>query len=1464
MNNPIGKIVKSYELEGLIGTGGFGAVYRARQSVVAREVAIKIIWPAFANHPNFIRRFEAEAQLVAGLEHPYIVPLYDYWRDPEGAYIVMRYLRGGALRDRMDGKWAVDDVSTILENIANALAMAHRYGVVHRDIKPENILLDEQGNAYLADFGIAQIASGKDDDEMVGMGSPAYAAPEQIGGGITTPQTDIYSLGVVLFELLAGVHPFPDLEDLSMTQVIKVRQTTPLPNILSYSPTLPVAVNEVIQKATAIDPKTRYTDALSLAYAFEEAANVRSRLTRMVTIVETGEHIPNPYKGLRAFQESDAALFFGREALIARLVNRLRDGEKYHRFLAIVGPSGSGKSSVARAGLMPTLRKGALENSQEWFYSEMIAGAHPFQELENVVMSLATDKPENLAERMKRDENALHDVLVSVLPDNDNELFLLIDQFEEVFTLTDNEHLINQFIQLLFVAVTHPKSRLRLVVTIRADFYDRPLLQPRMSDLMRERTEVVVPLSPNELERVIVEPARAVGVSYDESLVVSIISEVKEQPAALPLLQYALSEIFEQREGNHIPLTAYQNLGGVRGALAKRADELYMAFDNEHRHTMRQLFLRLITLGEGTEDTRRRALLSEVQDITHNNAPATMRHVIDILGKARLITFDRDPITRSPTLEVTHEAIIREWDKLRGWLDESRNDVRSQRALQSLSQEWYNARQESSFLLSGIRLEQYEKWLQLTTLALTQQERIFLEASIAERKAREHAERERTERERLLEEKSVQRLRMLVAVLLLAVVGALGLTGFALNESARAEQNAQEARESAAVSRSIAFEAGARNALADDNGDLAVVLALLANDLPNPPTQSISTLANVALARGTQKRIPAHNAAVTGTAISPDNTLVATASLDASVKVWQVGTGVLVCRLTGHGGDVESVRFSPDGANLVSSAVDFTAIVWQLDGCKQVSRLTGHTAPVRQAIFTLDGERVITASSDNTLKIWEWRTAEALHTLEGHTAAIAALDISSDGHTLLSGARDGTLLIWNLRTRTLTNKLEGHTTAITTIDISTDGKRAVTGSGDGRLLLWELGSGTLVTRLINTAPDVRAAVFTPDDQFVIGGGVDGSVQIWSTANGLEVDRLKGHHGGILSIAVSSNGRFIASGSLDNSVRIWQVGNTGEVATTLAHGGRITEMVVGASGTLYTASIDGALRIATHDGAPANTFAYHQPIVALAVHADETNALIGLRDGTLFEVRLLDGQVTRELRGHRASVLSVAYAPNGVQAVSGSQSGEILLWDVKNAREVVRYEAPDGAVHSVSFTPDGAHIIASTGNSTILMWQTDSPAPVRVFRGHTNTIFTSAISPDGQLLASGGRDGVLILWDIATAQERGRFVIGTDTLWSMAFDSTGARLAVGTSSGAIYIWNVAETSVFQRFSAVGNVFTVAFEPQGTRLWSGQDNGTLSQWLAFTTQELVAWVRENRYIRELDCFEREQYRVPSAEC
>ena len=279
-----------YEIREKIGSGGYGAVYRAHQAGINREVAIKVILPEHANAPKFLNNFEREARLVARLEHPRIVPLFDYWQDDMGAFLVMRWLRGGSLRDRvrLRGPLEPAQVAHILDQVAEALTVAHNAGVVHRDLKPDNILLDELGNAYLTDFGIAknleQVTS-HSTDAMVG--TPDYLSPEQIQRLPVTPHSDLYSLGIVLYELLTGDRPFAD----AGLMVLMKHLRDPLPSLHSVNPALPPALDAVIQRATAKDPAQRYPDAAALARAFREAVGV---MTPVAAIAPAPADAPPP------------------------------------------------------------------------------------------------------------------------------------------------------------------------------------------------------------------------------------------------------------------------------------------------------------------------------------------------------------------------------------------------------------------------------------------------------------------------------------------------------------------------------------------------------------------------------------------------------------------------------------------------------------------------------------------------------------------------------------------------------------------------------------------------------------------------------------------------------------------------------------------------------------------------------------------------------------------------------------------------------------------------------------------------------------------------------------------------------------------------------------------------------------------------------------------------------------------
>lgn len=399
-----GRVVKNYELLKLIGTGGFGAVYLAHQSVIEREVAIKVILPHHANDPQFIRNFEAEAHLIARLEHPFIVPLYDFWRDHEGAYLVMRYYQSGNLSQliHQGGALEHETVARMLEQIASALDSAHAAHIIHRDIKPANILLDSTGNAYLSDFGLAEdIEEGAESGDMAG--SPAYLSPEAIKNESVGSQSDLYSLGFVLFEMLTGKYAFAEITpDSSIMSILDFHLNELIPDVLELSD----AINLVIQRATAKDPEDRYPNAMAMATAFRRALlDDGADIPEIITI--SSEYISNPYKGLRAFDEADEFTFFGRDKLVKRLLQRLEEESADSNFLALVGPSGSGKSSVVHAGLVPAIRRGDLGDSDHWFILDMVPDENPFARLVAALRSIALDPLAGAERTLKASADAL-------------------------------------------------------------------------------------------------------------------------------------------------------------------------------------------------------------------------------------------------------------------------------------------------------------------------------------------------------------------------------------------------------------------------------------------------------------------------------------------------------------------------------------------------------------------------------------------------------------------------------------------------------------------------------------------------------------------------------------------------------------------------------------------------------------------------------------------------------------------------------------------------------------------------------------------------------------------------------------------------------------------------------------------------------------------------------------------------
>ena len=794
------RTVGGYELHERIGEGAFAVVHRATQTVLGRQVAVKIVRSELADRPEFIRRFEAEAQMVAAIEHPNVVPLYDYWREPGQAFLVMRWMTGGSLEQRLDDDpWSLEATVELVDEIAGALATAHDRGTVHRDVKPGNILFDDDGRAYLGDFGIALTAAERSTPQAaLSEGSPLFASPEQLRREPVGPEADVHALGVVAFTMLTGRTPFADSPD--EATLLRRQLEEPIPAATSLRSGLPSAIDTVLAMATSKRPADRHPTVLGFAAAFRAAA------TGALPEAEDGpgaSERTNPYLGLRAFTESDAAAFHGRSRSVDELLGRLRDPDL--RLLAVVGPSGSGKSSVVRAGLLPAVRSGALPGSSSWFVTTMTPGTRPFESLETALLRIAVNPPAALVEQLRDGARGITRGLKRALPGDGSTILVVIDQLEELFAGNVPPAERDLFLRGLAVAATEPGSPARFVVTLRADFFDHPLRHPEFAPLLKLGTVPITPLAPDELEEAITLPAADVGVGFEPGLVAEIIADVAGQPGALPLFQFALTQAFDHSQGPSIAIDDYRSVGGLAGALAHRAETIFAAAAADEQAAMQRLFGRLVTLGDGSEDTRRRLVRTDLPVDPPTDA------AIDRLGQARLLTFDRDPASREPTIEIAHEALLDAWPRLRAWLDDDRDALRTRQQIAAAAAAWIARGEDPDELYGGARLDAAEGLLRSGTVTLNPAEVAFVDASLARREANARRELDR-----------LRRLRRLVSVTAVIAAIAVAAGSIALWQRGRADDQAAAARASAIESEAARLEAEGAERRADDAAALAV------------------------------------------------------------------------------------------------------------------------------------------------------------------------------------------------------------------------------------------------------------------------------------------------------------------------------------------------------------------------------------------------------------------------------------------------------------------------------------------------------------------------------------------------------------------------------------------------------------------------------------------------------------------
>ncbi|BDA67802.1 WD-40 repeat-containing protein [Calothrix sp. PCC 7716] len=1090
----------------------------------------------------------------------------------------------------------------------------------------------------------------------------------------------------------------------------------------------------------------------------------QSQLER--TVVEdkttiTGEIGSNPYKGLLAFQESDSDRYFGREEQIEKLWNLFRalhenttQPEAPLRLLPILGPSGSGKSSLARAGLIPELAVRPIPGKSQARVAVLVPGSHPVEALATVLARMATLDPipalktKEFERLLKEASGNSYDGLrriANVLPSiSVSPLVVLVDQFEEVYSLCKDKEERQIFIDNLIHAASDSAGYVSVIITLRSDFLSETQRHPALNQIIASPNHVIVPaMSEKELRRAITKPAENAGHALDDAVVTLLLKDTYGREGALPLLQFALTRIWEGLKKGVEPVKTLEDIGGVGGALAQEAQRIFDNLNEEEQKIARRVFLGLVQLGEGASDTRRRANVDSL--VSYKEQPESVKRVIDRFANpgVRLVTVSSEQGVE--TAEVTHEALFANWGKMKEWLDSSRSDIRFGRRLEEAARVWEENGRQSGSLWRPPDLDLLRKY---ELRARDNMAPLLLEFFNASKQA---------------ENKKKRLLRFGV----IGLVSGFAITTITTLVAAYQWQSAERGRvEQAAIA--------AKNMLSEYplQGMVRAISAVGQSREPwlNFPNQSLpqsvkesvkdSLFSAVEISRE-KNLLKGHQGEVFSVAISRDGKTIVSGGRDGTVRMWNPKGEQIGQPFKGHQGVVSSVAISRDGQTIVSGGQDGTVRMWNPKGEQIGQPFKGHQVVVSSVAISRDGQTIVSGGLDGTVRMWNPKGEQIGQPFKGHQGEVRFITISTNGQTIVSGGQDGTLRMWNREGRLIGQPFKDYQGRVLSVAISTDGKTIVSGGQDGTVRMWNregspIGQPFMWNREGSPIGQpfevhqgmVTSVAISTDGKTIVSGGQDGTVRMWNREGRQIGQPFKGHQGFVYSVAIGMDGQTIVSGGQDGTVRMWNPQGQQIGQPFKGHQGEVSSVAISMDGKTIVSGGDDGIRMWKREGRQiGQPFKGHQGrVLSVAISTDGQTIVSGGRDGIVRMSNPQGRQIGQPFKGHQGFVYSVAISTDGKTIVSGGDDGTVRMWKREGGQIGQPFKGHQAFVNSVAISTDVQTIVSGGFDGTVRMWNREGGQIGQPFKGHQGEVSSVAISTNGQTIFSVGGDGIR-MWDI---------------------------------------------------------------------------------------------------------------------